>query len=95
MSNAPVESPELLALQKAINVAGSQAQLASKIPSLNPSTISVMLTRDKKASVKWVAKISEVTGIPCHELRPDIFPEPANEPSNQQQLEYDSSLRSS
>lgn len=86
MSNAPVESSELLALQKAINIAGSQAKLASQIPSLSPSTISVMLTRDKKTSVKWVAKISEVTGISCHELRPDIFPEPANDPSNQQDL---------
>lgn len=86
MSNTIAVTPELLALQKAINIAGSQAQLASKIPSLNPSTISVMLTRDKKTSVKWVAKISEVTGISCHELRPDIFPEPANDPSNQQDL---------
>ena len=86
MSDTTAQSPELLALQKAISAAGSQAQLASKIPFLSPSTISVMLTRDKKASVKWVAKISEVTGIPCHELRPDIFPEPANDPSNQQDL---------
>lgn len=86
MSNIPVESPQLLALQKAIKVAGSQATLASQIPDLSPSTISVMLTRDKKTSVKWVAKISQATGVSCHELRPDIFPEPANDPSNQQDL---------
>lgn len=25
------------------------------------------------------AEIAKLTGIPCHELRPDIFPSPSNE----------------
>lgn len=87
MSNANKEIFEK-SLLSAIEIAGSQTNLAKKLGMKNASQISSMVNRDKKASVKWVAKISEVTGVPCHELRPDIFPtpEPANDPSNQQQL---------
>lgn len=54
----------------------------------NTTQVSVMVNRDKKASVTYVAKISQVTGVPCHELRPDIFPapNPANDSSNQQDI---------
>ena len=77
-----------LALLCAIKIAGSQTNLAKRLGMKNASQISSMVNRDKKASAKWVAKISEVTGIPCYELRPDIFPapQPTNDPSNQQQL---------
>ncbi len=81
--------PELLALQKAIDIAGGQAELSEKIGlKRTSSNIGVMVFRDKKASAKYVAKISEVTGVPCHELRPDIFPPPqaANDSSNQQSI---------
>ena len=68
------------ALNKAIDVAGGQRALAKLIGLQDrPSTVSVMVNRDKKTSAKYVAKISEVTGVPCYELRPDIFPEPAND----------------
>jgi len=77
----------LMALQKAIDIAGGQADLSKKIGlKRTASNVGVMVSRDKKASAKYVAKISEVTGVPCHELRPDIFPEPANDCSNQQDL---------
>lgn len=72
------------ALLLAIKIAGSQTNLAKSLGMNNASQISSMVNRDKKASAKWVAKISEVTGVSCHELRPDIFPAPANDPSNQQ-----------
>lgn len=72
------------ALLSAIKIAGSQTNLAKSLGMNNASQISSMVNRDKKASAKWVAKISEVTGVSCHELRPDIFPAPANDPSNQQ-----------
>ena len=79
--------PTLLALQRAIDIAGGQAELSVKIGlGRTSSNVGVMVSRDKKASAKYVAKISEITGVPCHELRPDIFPAPANDPSNQQQL---------
>lgn len=68
------------ALLRAVEIAGSAAELSEKIGlSRTSSNVNVMVNRDKKASAKYVAKISEVTGVPCYELRPDIFPVPANE----------------
>lgn len=78
-----MSNSKLSALQKAVKIAGGRRQLAEKIGCKNASHIGVMLSRDKKASLTYVLKISEVTGIPCHELRPDIYPAPANDPSNQ------------
>lgn len=79
----PLES-----LNKAIKIAGGQSELAALIGCKSKAHVSVMVNRDNRASVTYAAKISEVTGVPCHELRPDIFPapEPANDPSNQQDL---------
>lgn len=78
-------SPELAALNKAVEKAGGQARLAEQIGCKWSSQVGVMVNRDKKASAKYVAKISEATGVPCHELRPDIFPAPANDPTNHPQ----------
>ena len=69
----------LQALQKAIDIAGNRSKLAQQIGIDKPQHVSVWVNRDKKASAKYVAKISEVTGVPCYELRPDIFPVPAND----------------
>lgn len=84
----PVSPKE--ALQNAINIAGGQTALASlldsDLDSVKQQNVWQWLNRDQKASAKWVAKISEVTGVSCHELRPDIFPQAANDPSNQQDL---------
>lgn len=85
MTNTKVRTPEQ-ALLDAITAAGSQTELAKLLEMNNPSHISSMVNRDKRASVKWAAKISTATGVPLHELRPDIFPKPANDPSNQQDL---------
>ena len=71
------------ALLSAIKIAGSQTNLPKILGMNNASQISSMVNRDKKASIKWAAKISQATGVPCHELRPDVFPAPANDPSNQ------------
>ena len=79
MSNS-TSNQMLNALMKAVEIAGGQAELSQKIGlQRTSSNINVMVSRDKKASAKYVAKISEVTGVPCYELRPDIFPVPANE----------------
>lgn len=87
MHTTQVKTPEQ-ALLEAIEIAGSQTNLANKLGMKNASQISSMVNRDKKASAKYVAKISLATGVPCHELRPDIFPapEPANDSSNQQSI---------
>lgn len=74
------------ALLDAIEVAGSQTNLSKLLGLNNASQVSSMVNRDKQASIKWCLKISQVTGIPCHELRPDVYPAPANDPSNQQDL---------
>lgn len=77
------KNPMLEALLKAVEIAGGQSELTEKIGlPRTASNINVMVNRDKKASPKYVAKISEVTGVPCYELRPDIFPAPANDDSN-------------
>ena len=89
MTHSKSIPPTLLALQKAIKIAGGQAELSVKIGlERTSSNVGVMVSRDKKASAKYVVKISEATGVPCHELRPDIFPTPApaNDPSNQQSI---------
>nr|WP_315043263.1 helix-turn-helix domain-containing protein [uncultured Moraxella sp.] len=64
-----------IALSKAIKIAGGQTALAKKIGT-KQQNIWAWVHRDKKASAKYVVKISEATGIPCYELRPDIFPYP-------------------
>lgn len=75
------------ALAKAVKTVGGQTELANLI-NTKQQNVWQWLNRDGKASAKYVAKISQATGVPCHELRPDIFPtpEPANDSSNQQQL---------
>lgn len=80
MAKTPATPDMLTALNKAVEIAGGNIELAKKIGlGHSPSHISVWLTRDKKASHRYVARISAVTGVPCHELRPDIFPAPAND----------------
>ena len=68
------------ALKKAVKIAGGQTELAklcsTKDDKLKQQNVWVWLNRDEKTSAKWVAKVSTVTGVPCHELRPDIFPAP-------------------
>lgn len=80
------------ALQKAVNVAGGQTELAKAIDPtrrrLKQQNIWTWLNRDKKTSAKWVVKVSQATGVPCHQLRPDIFPAPlaTNDDSDEPQL---------
>lgn len=33
----------------------------------------------KKVPVRRVMRVAELTGIPCHQLRPDYFPKPARQ----------------
>ncbi|WP_105215802.1 transcriptional regulator [Pseudoalteromonas sp. T1lg22] len=63
----------LEALRKAIQVSGGQAPLAEKLGK-KQAHISVWLNRDKKVPADMVLKIELATGVPRHELRPDIYP---------------------
>lgn len=86
MSDSLSNASMLSALQKAIAIAGGAAKLSEKIGlKRTSSNVGVMVSRDQKASAKYVAQISKATGVPCHELRPDIFPAPANDPTNHPQ----------
>jgi len=61
------------ALKKAIKICGNQANLGLKIGK-SQAHVSVWVTRDKKAPADMVLKIEQVTGVPRHELRPDLYP---------------------
>lgn len=92
MSNLKTPLSPLEALEKAVEAAGGQTELAKLIDpdqkKVKQQNIWTWLNRDKKTSAKWAAKVSQATGVPCHELRPDIFPapKPANDSSNQQSI---------
>jgi DNA-binding transcriptional regulator YdaS (Cro superfamily) len=65
------------ALQKAIDEAGSQSLLADAIGTTQPR-VSEWLNEAKQASARFVIAIEAVTGVSRHELRPDVFGEPAS-----------------
>lgn len=65
------------ALARAIQIAGGQLPLARKIGA-SQSSVWEWLNRSRRGvPAEWAGKIEEVTGIGRHELRPDVFPDPA------------------
>lgn len=60
-------------LKKAIEQAGSQQALAALL-GVRQSHVSNWLNRDKRVPVERVLAIESATGVPRHELRPDIYP---------------------
>lgn len=64
------------ALQRAIEVAKGQARLAKTIGT-SQSQVSFWLNEAKKGvPPEYCAPIEENTGVPRHELRPDVFSNP-------------------
>lgn len=62
-----------LALDRAIEVAGGQSPLAAKL-GIRQSLIWYWLHRSKKGvAAEYCMAIERETGVPAHELRPDIF----------------------
>lgn len=60
-------------LKKAIDTCGTQAELGRRIGKTQ-AHISLWLNRDKRVPADLVLKIEQVTGVPRHELRPDLYP---------------------
>lgn len=59
-------------LEKAKQAAGGNIGLAKAIGGLTPQAISQW----KRVPVDRVLDVERITGIPRHELRPDIYPAP-------------------
>lgn len=65
-------------LDRACNLAGGQKALADKIGT-SQSQVWYWLAKSKKgAAAEYVLQIEQATGVPRHELRPDIYPAPEN-----------------
>ncbi|CAG8998076.1 MAG: hypothetical protein CENE_00007 [Candidatus Celerinatantimonas neptuna] len=70
----------LKALQRSIDVCGGQSSLANKINQhsgagtlLQPTNIRKWVQL-KRVPGKWVLKVEQASGVPCWELRPDLYP---------------------
>jgi DNA-binding transcriptional regulator YdaS (Cro superfamily) len=65
------------ALQQAIDLAGSQTELARMIKK-RQSNIASWLHRDKKVPAEAVIPIAEALNyeVTPHQLRPDVYPDP-------------------
>ncbi|WP_298290330.1 YdaS family helix-turn-helix protein [Novosphingobium sp.] len=61
------------ALELAVERAGSLSALARKVP-CSIATVWKWVQSSKRVSEKYVLKVEEVTGVPRHLLRPDIYP---------------------
>lgn len=61
-------------LDKALSAAGSQQALASAI-GVRQSTLWYWLRKSRRGvPAEFVIEIERVTGVPRHELRPDLYP---------------------
>ena len=68
------------ALERATQVCGGKAALARLMtPPVTPQAIQIWFSLGRPPAER-VLRIEEVTGIPRHELRPDIYP--ANNKNN-------------
>ena len=63
------------ALERAKQTAGSTASLARSLGGITSQAISQW----KRVPAERVLEIERITGIPRHELRPDIYPAPTVE----------------
>lgn len=78
MLSVTVVSMSIEALDRAIEICGGQTKLAARLSTkqltVRQANISTWRNRDKKVPANMVLKIEAVTGVPRHELRPDIYP---------------------
>ena len=63
----------MIALQKAIAQAGSQAALAKLIGAAGQSTVGNWVVRGGVVPVEYCARIEQTTGVTRQDLRPDDY----------------------
>jgi DNA-binding transcriptional regulator YdaS (Cro superfamily) len=66
---------KLQALKKAVRAAGSGAELARKLG--RDETIVATWLQRGQVSHREVMAVEDATGVPCYELRPDLYRKPA------------------
>lgn len=69
-------TPELKALEEAVEVAGSQAELARRVKK-KQSHVWNWLHRDKRVPADMAIPVEQATGVSRHKLRGDLYPEQA------------------
>jgi DNA-binding transcriptional regulator YdaS (Cro superfamily) len=68
-----IEEQKRVALEQAIASAGSITELTKRLGIKDIAVVSQWRQRGQ-VPAKWAFPVSEVTGVPCHLLRPDVFP---------------------
>lgn len=66
-------------LQAALKAKGLRQSAVADACGVTDGTVSKWVRGLIVIPAERVARVSEVTGIPPHELRPDVFPAPAKE----------------
>ncbi len=64
-------------LDRAIAAAGGPLEMSRKLGFSSPSSITNWRRRNGKVPAEHVGPVSRISGIPPHELRPDLFAAPA------------------
>lgn len=80
-----VHNGDMEALQQAIDAAGGVTRLAEFLGLRSKSSVTNWKRRTGQVPAGHARAVSKITGIPLHELRPDIYEAPrrARRPSKQ------------
>lgn len=70
IQDAPAERP----IDRAVRLAGNQTRLAALVH-VRPQAVQLWVSSGQVSHKKVVA-VAKATGVPCHELRPDLYPSP-------------------
>jgi len=70
-----MSTTEIEALRRAAGKYKTQIAFAEAIGT-SQQNVSNWLKKGKRVAAEWVLPIERATGVPRHELRPDIYPPP-------------------
>lgn len=75
-----VDAVLVRAVRKVVDTVGGPVNLSRKLKGIGVSVTSQAISRWKtQVPVHRVLAIEAVTGIPRHQIRPDLYPEPVKE----------------